>query len=124
MSRVEGVIVVGSVNNEGKRAQFSNLGKCISVYAPGVNLFSVTSSKVDYMSGTSASVPLVVGALALHLQVYPSSRPYMILPSISKPFTSQESRPKMDLLLNLDAFNIYYERMKWIQHLKTIPIQE
>lgn len=62
-----GVIAVGAVDATGASAPFSNEGQNLSVVAPGVGVYAAgtadAESRVDF-SGTSASAPLVTGALA------------------------------------------------------------
>ena len=66
----EGVIAVGAVDGAGTSAPFSNVGENLSVVAPGVAVYAAGSNStegvVDF-SGTSASAPLVTGALAAAL---------------------------------------------------------
>jgi len=73
MSRV--IAVAGSDENDG-RAEFSNWGSSISLAAPGVG---VLSTGLDHSwaiwSGTSMSAPLVSGAAALYLQLFPGAEP-------------------------------------------------
>lgn len=65
-----GVIAVGAVDGAGASAAFSNVGENLAVVAPGVAVYAAGTSTgesiVDF-SGTSASAPLVAGALAAAL---------------------------------------------------------
>jgi subtilisin family serine protease len=58
------VIAVGSSTNEDKISSFSNIGKCLTLFAPGSQIIS-TSYKSDSgsvtMSGTSMAAPHVSG---------------------------------------------------------------
>ncbi len=66
----EGVIAVGAVDGAGTSAPFSNVGENLSVVAPGVAVYAAGSNSADSVvdfSGTSASAPLVTGALAAAL---------------------------------------------------------
>lgn len=62
-----GVISVGAVDGAGSSAPFSNVGENLSVAAPGVGVYAAgtdTRESIVDFSGTSASAPLVTGALA------------------------------------------------------------
>ncbi|CAE6444076.1 unnamed protein product [Rhizoctonia solani] len=66
-ARVPGVIAVGNVDINGVRAESSNYGSPVAVFAPGVNITSAgingpTSTRVD--SGTSMAAPHVAGLVA------------------------------------------------------------
>ncbi|KAF5098207.1 hypothetical protein DV451_003486 [Geotrichum candidum] len=59
-----GVITVGASNYTDTGASFSNYGSCVTVYAPGVSILSVTNDSTTgykYMSGTSMASPFVAG---------------------------------------------------------------
>ena len=68
---------MGATDGNDKQASFSNYGKCLDLYAPGVNILS-SSNKSDTatmrMSGTSQATPHVTGAAALLLTALCSAR--------------------------------------------------
>jgi subtilisin family serine protease len=74
-AKYPGVIAVGSSDGNDQVATFSRSGKAIAdhgVVAPGVNIFSTNlGGGYGVMSGTSASVPHVTGAIVLALQLQP-----------------------------------------------------
>ena len=69
-SSSEYAITVGSINREDTVSSFSNTGKCVTLYSPGERILGATGNglKSRLMSGTSASAPLVSGALALRIE--------------------------------------------------------
>lgn len=66
-------IGVGATDQADARANFSNFGLCLDVFAPGVNVRAashLSDTGFSYWSGTSFSAPLVAGAAALYLHVH------------------------------------------------------
>ena len=78
-------IAVGSVDTWDNIAEFSNIGTCVDLYAPGVGIVTADAksvrqgrqSMVSY-SGTSQSCPIVVGIVALLLETRPFREPRAI----------------------------------------------
>lgn len=76
----DGVITVGANDFEGAEASFSNYGKEVDVYAPGVSVFSMrgTNSYVK-VSGTSFSAPIAAAHALLIKAVEPSADEHTII---------------------------------------------
>ena len=81
-ARVAAAITVGSTTSSDARSSFSNIGTCLDIFAPGVNITSAWglggNSATNTISGTSMATPHVTGATALYLQSHPGSSPATI----------------------------------------------
>jgi hypothetical protein len=80
-ARVPGAITVGATTNSDAAASFSNVGTCVDILAPGVNITSAWNTDdaaTRTISGTSMATPHVTGAAALVLAGKPSWSPQRV----------------------------------------------
>ncbi len=67
-ARVTEAITTGATDITDRKASFSNVGTCVDIFAPGVNITSSWNSSdtaTNTISGTSMAAPHVTGAAAL-----------------------------------------------------------
>lgn len=69
-------ITVGATDQRDRRASFSNFGRCLDVFAPGVGVRAatfLTRNDVIDLNGTSMSAPYVSGVVAVLAEVHSES---------------------------------------------------
>jgi serine protease len=67
-ARVSTAVTVAASSITDNKASFSNYGKCVDVYAPGVNLVGAwLNNGYATLSGTSMASPVAAGVLASYL---------------------------------------------------------
>ncbi len=77
-AEVPAAITVGASTGDDMRADFSNYGSCVDIFAPGeaiVSSWFTGDAATRTLSGTSMASPHVAGAVARYLENHPNSPP-------------------------------------------------
>lgn len=84
-ARAPAAITVAAVDNNDRRASFSNRGSCVDIFAPGVNVLGAGISSPTAgvtLSGTSMASPHVAGVAAQFLSKSPNATPTQVTNAI------------------------------------------
>ena len=84
-------ITVGASDIQDQRASFSNKGRCVDVFAPGVSITSawaLSDTATNTISGTSMASPHAAGVAALYLDENPDAAPEEVMTAILQGATS------------------------------------
>ncbi|WP_462172950.1 S8 family peptidase [Pseudoalteromonas xiamenensis] len=99
-ARAQEALTVGASTRTDRRAEYSNFGSCVDVFAPGSDITSTwigSSTATHVISGTSMAAPHVAGAAALLLE----SKPNLSPPEIKAELIRRSSKNKLtDLKVN------------------------
>jgi subtilisin family serine protease len=108
-ARVKDAITVAASDDKDAQADFSNFGKLVDIYAPGVDIVSATNTGDDAtetLSGTSMAAPHVAGAAALFLADNTDAKPADVLKGLTDAATpdaiSNPSEGTPNKLLNVN----------------------
>ena len=74
-AHIQDAITVGASNSSDSATSYSNVGKCLDIWAPGHNILSILPSRPAFKSGTSMAAPHVTGAVARYLSTMTSQKP-------------------------------------------------
>ena len=80
-ARVAEAMTIGATDRNDRKASWSNHGKCVDWFAPGVGITSAWSTSdgaTNTISGTSMATPHTAGVAALYLQSNPAAAPQAV----------------------------------------------
>jgi subtilisin family serine protease len=80
-ARVAEAMTIGATDKTDKKASWSNYGKCVDWFAPGVGITSAwytSTTATNTISGTSMATPHTTGVAALYLQNNPTATPQQV----------------------------------------------
>jgi subtilisin family serine protease len=84
-SRVAAAITVGSTTSTDAKSDFSNIGTCLDLFAPGsliLSSWNTSDTATNTISGTSMATPHVTGVAALYLQNNTNASPATVASAI------------------------------------------
>lgn len=115
-------VTVGASTVADERAYFSNHGKCVDVFAPGLNILSTWNSgpySTNTISGTSMASPHTAGLLAYLLSIYPSATFDPALGDLIPP--ALDNTPSVQQTV-FKAYSMAYDFMpQWISRVLPAP---
>jgi subtilisin family serine protease len=76
------LISVGAIDANGEMAIFSNYGRYVNLFAPGVSILSTIGQGYSLYNGTSMASPHVCGAAALYKSIHPTATALQIKDAI------------------------------------------
>jgi subtilisin family serine protease len=86
-ARTAQALTVGATDRSDARASFSNIGTCLDLFAPGVNITSAwigSDTATRTISGTSMATPHVAGAAAAYLEGDPTATPSTVAGAVTR----------------------------------------
>lgn len=97
-------VTVGASTLGDERAYFSNFGKCVDIFAPGLNIKSTwigSNYATNTISGTSMASPHIAGLLAYFLSLQPDSKSAFAVSAI----TPAQLKKKMIAISSVDMLS-------------------
>lgn len=111
-SRVADAMTIGASGANDSRASWSNFGKCVDWFAPGVGIASAWSTgdtDTNTISGTSMATPHTAGVAALYLESHPTDSPIAVRDALlgftTKGIVTASSSDRNHLLYSFELAN-------------------
>ncbi|AOW06106.1 YALI0E28875p [Yarrowia lipolytica CLIB122] len=111
-ANVTGFISVAASDNEDAIAGFSNFGKCVNVFAPGVDILSLSfqsDTGLATMSGTSMATPHVSGIMSYWLTLNLGMTPAQMADLLTENATPIKIKGNHPDTVNLMANNLVFD---------------
>ena len=96
-ARAPNAITVGATDDSDTRADFSNWGSCVDLFAPGVGVRSAWNTgdnETSILDGTSMASPHVAGIVARYRQAHPGDSPAQVTAAVLAAVTPGVVDPK------------------------------
>lgn len=88
-ARVPNALTIGATDVFDKKASWSNFGKCVDWFAPGVGILSAWhDGATNTISGTSMASPHTAGVAALYLQTASDTNPSAVRAALARNLTT------------------------------------
>jgi subtilisin family serine protease len=94
-ARTRVAITVSATDRRDTKPVWANVGKCVDLFAPGVDITSdwdTSDTATKTISGTSMASPAVAGAAALYLGTHPSATPAQVRSAVVRAATTSVVR--------------------------------
>ena len=90
-ARAAAAITVSATDSTDTKPTWANIGTCVDIFAPGVNITSAwdtSTTATNTISGTSMATPHVTGTSALYLSLNPSATPATVANALTSNATA------------------------------------
>jgi aqualysin 1 len=97
-----GIVTTAATNMADREPSWSNFGRCVDLWAPGVNILSTwKGGTTKTISGTSMAAPHVGGTAALYLSDHPNASPVTVENVLNKTSNRTNKKSKNRTLIRI-----------------------